>query len=484
MGEEMAFIPYNQYQRQLIPTNLSDLVPDDHLVVAVNDVVERLEISPILTKYRDGGRDAFHPRILLKILFYGYACGERSSRVLEDKLKHDVFYMWLAAMQTPNFSTIAHFRQENLKEIKELFIQVLLVCKEMGLVRIGHWAIDGTKVKANASRWKSRTREFLEEEEKKLREEIDKALKEAQSKDKEEDKLYGKKESGRGLPKELKRTEERLNRIEKAIKKLKDSRTTRTANTTDPEASFMKRPEGGFETAYNAQATVDDLRQVIVATGVTNRPADNTQLMGQIDNGIKNIGGSPREVSADSGYQGCSNLKALEERHIEAYIPQGENPEKGEKKTEATEYTVDNFRYDKNKDIYICPEGRELVFRGLHRGIKKASGSHTTRIYRSTSCQGCKVSTLCAKNPDKGRTIERSELFPLIEKVKKRLATDVGKKIYAKRKYIIEPVFGVIKHIMKFRQFLLRGLEKTKGEWELVCLAYNIRKIWTARANK
>src|SRR3972149_10643797 len=136
----MACIPYNQNQRLLIPANLDDLVPDDHLVRAVNDVVERLEISSMLKKYRDGGRDAFHPRILLKVLFYGYACGERSSRVLEDKLKHDLFYMWLAAMQTPNFSTIAHFRQENLKEIKDLFVQVLLICKGMGLVRVGHWA--------------------------------------------------------------------------------------------------------------------------------------------------------------------------------------------------------------------------------------------------------------------------------------------------------------------------------------------------------
>lgn len=178
----MAFIPYNQRQRLLIPTDINDLVPEGHLVRTVNDVVERLEIGSILAKYRNGGRDAFHPRILLKILFYGYACGERSSRVLEDKLKHDVFYMWLAAMQTPNFSTVAYFRQENLKEIKGLFVQVLLICKEMGLVRVGHWAIDGTKVKANASRYKNRTKGFLEEEEK-LGEEIDKALKVAESKD-------------------------------------------------------------------------------------------------------------------------------------------------------------------------------------------------------------------------------------------------------------------------------------------------------------
>lgn len=475
------FIPYNQNQGFLFPTDLNDLVPEGHLVRAVNDVVERLDISAIIAKYRSGGRDAFHPRLLLKILFYGYASGERSSRVLEDKLKHDAFYMWLAAMQRPNFSTIAHFRQVNHKELKGLFVQILLICKEMGLVRVGHWAIDSTKVKANASRDKNKTMRYLEQEEKDLKKKIDDALKEAQSKDIEEDKLYGEKESGRSLPKWLRKSAERLDRIKKAINKLNNSHSASTANTTDPEASFMKRPGGGFDTAYNVQATVDDLNHVIVAPGVTNNPSDNTQLIKQVDKGIQNIGEKPGEVSADSGYQGGPNLMALEERGIEGYIPQGNNPEREERKTVEIKYKADNFKYDGNKDIYVCPEGRELVFRSLHR-VKQATGSYTERVYRGKSCHGCKASAMCTKNPDKGRTIKRNELLPFIAKAKKRLSTDEGKRIYAKRKGIVEPVFGVIKQVMNFRQFLLRGLDKVRSEWELVCLAYNIRKISVAMA--
>lgn len=480
----MSFIPYNQNQRQLLPTNLNDVIPEDHLVRAVNEVVEQLNIKSIEGKYRDGGREAFHPRMMLKVLFYGYANGERSSRVLEDKLKHDVFYMWLGAMQTPKFRTIAHFRQSHLTEIKEVFVQVLKICKDLDMVKVGHWAIDGTKVKANASRYKSKMKSGLEEEERELREEIEKALKEAEIRDEEEDREYGEKESGRRLPAGIRRKEERLHRIERAIERLKKSKEAKTANTTDPEAVFMKRTGGGYDVAYNAQITVDGANQIIVAPGVTEHPADNTQLVEQVDNGIKYGGEKPREVSADSGYQSGVNLRAMEERQIDAYIPQGENLEKeSEESSPTSTYSADKFRYDEGKDRYVCPEGKELEYWSYHT-IKGATGTYVERIYRGVGCQGCKSAQQCTKNPDKGRTIRRGEHQPLIEKMKKKLATEDGKRVYAKRKCIVEPVFGIIKHVMKFRQFLLRGLEKVRAEWTLICLAFNIRKICGARAKK
>lgn len=478
----MSFIPYNQNQKQLLPADLNEIIPEDHLVRAVNDVVERLNIRSIEKKYRNGGRDAYHPRVLLKVLFYGYANGERSSRVLEDKVMHDVFYMWLSAMQRPNFSTIAHFRQAHLKEIKELFVQVVMICKEMGMIGVGHWAVDGTKVKANASRYKSNSRGRLEVELKELREEIDKVLKEARQKDQEEDKEYVERESGRRMPKELKKKEERVRRIEAAVKRLEWTEDAKKANTTDPEAVFMKRTGGGYDVAYNAQITVDDANQIIVAPGVSGHPADNTQLVKQVDNGVSNVGEKPKEVSADSGYEGGLNLKAMEEREIDAYIPQGENPgkEEEEDRSESKKYAAEKFFYDEQRDVYVCPEGKELEF-WTEKTVKGATGSYVHGVYRGRNCMKCLVSGRCTRNPEKGRTIVRSELQPLIGKMKQKLATQEGKKIYGKRKCIAEPVFGVVKYVMKFTQFLLRGLEKVQAEWELVCLAFNIRKIWTKR---
>lgn len=478
----MAFIPYNQNQQQLLPTDINEMIPEDHLVRAVNDVVEKHDISSIKGKYKDGGRDAYHPKVLLKVLFYGYANGERSSRVLEDRVMRDVFYMWLTAMQRPNFSTIAHFRQTHLKEIKELFVQVVMICKEMGRIRVGHWSIDGTKVKANASRYKSNSSERLEEELKGLREEVGKALNEAQEKDREEDKEYGEKESGTRMPKELKKKEERVRRIEAAVKRLEESKTSGKANTTDPEAVFMKRTGGGYDVAYNAQITVDDANQVIVGSGVSSHPADNTQLVKQVDKAVANVGEKPSEVSADSGYEGGLNLKAMEDRGIDAYIPQGENPwkEEGEDVSESKKYAAAKFIYDEQKDVYICPEAKELRFE-TEKTVKGATGSYTHRVYRGMNCMECCESTRCTKNPCNGRMIVRSELQPLIVKMKQKLATQEGRKRYGRRKCIVEPVFGVVKYVMKFTQFHLRGLEKVQAEWELVCLAFNIRKIWTKR---
>ncbi len=480
------FIPYDQNQTFLLPPSLDDLISEDHLARLVNEVVEQLDLRTIIHKYPGGGRPAYHPVLLLKILFYGYATGFRSSRQLERLCNENVVFMWLSANQRPDFHTISDFRKNFLPEIKELFVQIVHICKELGILKVGHWAIDGTKVKSNASRYKYATKETLEEETKQIKQEIEKALQEAQTIDEAEDTLYGKDHRGDELPKEIQNKQRRLKLLEKAINKLKEqskkgSKSKRSKiNPTEPEAKFMKRVGGGFDSAYNCQTTVDTESQIIVASSVSNQPVDNKELIPQIDQAKKNVGKYPEKLSADAGYTGGKNLSDCEERGIDTYIPQNQSLDDPKETKKASKYfPPESFVYEQERDLYHCPEEKTLPY---HFTINKKTGLGTikVRIYKGKHCHSCPQAKKCIPNPQKARTIRQSEYQVLVHKMRKKLKTSHAKEIYAKRKITAEPVIGQIKTVGQFRRFLLRGLHKASGEWALACLAHNLRKIWTA----
>ena len=465
------FKPHVQDQGELFPPRVGELVPEDDLCRVVSEVVDRLDLSALADNYSMLGQNAYSPRTMLKLLFFGYARGVRSSRAIADAVHFDVRFRWLAGDDQPGKSAIADFRVRNLAAIEDLFVQVVLLCRRLGMIKFGNWAIDGTKLKASAGNNAHRSQRFIEQDLARLREQIREALAQAQQADDED-------EDEPGLPPAIRRKQERVQRLERALETLQQNPEQKRANTTDPDAPKMKRKGGGFEPSYNPQLTVDADSQVVLAADVCADHTDYTQLAPQLDQAESNAGRKPKEVSADTGYAGGPNLAEMERRGITGYIPP---PEDGNKRKQG--FKREDFRYEPEHDRFLCPAGKALPY---HQTKTKspATGTYKARVYRCRQCSGCPLATDCLKKGAKTRSIEVSEHEGLIQAMRERLSTDRGKQAYARRKQSAEPVFGVAKWVMGFRSFLLRGLTKVRGEWRLDMLAFNIRKIWTSRKPK
>jgi len=427
-----SYRPYYPNEELLLPPSLRDWLPENHLAYLVSDVVDNLDLSAMDAVYGNEkrGQPPYDPQMMTKVLVYGYCVGVFSSRRIERRLVEDIAFRVLAAGNQPNFRTLSDFRKIHLKTLEGLFEQVLKITLEAGAMKIGRVALDGTKVKANASKHKAMSYDRMQEKEKQLREEVKQLLEQAEAADAEEDSRYGKDLRGDELPSELQRRETRLNKIREAKRALEARAREKAAaegadpkrakpkdkdqyNFTDPESRIMMGSDG-FVQAYNAQAAVEPELQLIVGQTVTAASNDKEQLLPMMEKIEQQSGQRPEQVLADSGYCSEKNLEELDsdedpERRVAGYI--------------ATE----RQRHGEYKEP--CP-----------RGPLPKGASHVDRMRR-------------------------------------KLKTKVGKAIYAARKAIVEPVFGQIKQARGFRQFLLRGIEKVRGEWSLVCLTHNILKL-------
>ena len=418
---------YLPEQDLLLPPSLRDWLPENHLVYCVSDVVDELDLSAIESVYEeeDRGQPPYHPRMMTKILVYGYCVGVFSSRRIQKRLTEDVAFRVLAAGNQPDFRTISDFRKLHLKALEELFQQVLRLVLEVGALKLGRVALDGSKVKANASKHKAMSYGRTEETEKRLRKEVQELLKQAEAVDEEEDKRYGRERQGEELPEELQRRETRIARIQEAKKALeerarekaesegKDRKEAKPEpkaqyNFTDPESRIMKGADG-FVQGYNTQVAVEPIFQLIVGQAVTQAANDKQQMVPLIKATEQQSGQKPEEILADSGYCSDNNLKYLEKKEIEGFVAT-KKQKHGEKK------------------------------------------------------EACKRGPL----PKEASRVERME---------RKLKTKVGTAVYTRRKCIVEPVFGQIKQARGFRQFLLRGLEKVQGEWALICMTHNLLKF-------
>jgi transposase len=414
-------------QDLLLPPSLRDWLPENHLAYCVSDVVDQLDLSAIEAVYEeeDRGQPPYHPRMMTKILLYGYCVGVFSSRRIQKHLVEDVAFRVLAAGNQPDFRTIADFRKLHLPALEELFQQVLRLVLEVGALKLGRVALDGSKVKANASKHKAMSYGRMEETEKLLRKEVQKLMKQAEAADEEEDKRYGRDRREDELPEEMQRRETRIARIQEAKKALeerarekaknegKDSKEAKPEakaqyNFTDAESRIMKGSDG-FVQGYNTQVAVEPLFQLVVGQTVTQAANDKQQMVPLIEAIEEQSGQRPEEVLTDRGYCSDENLKYLAKRRMEGFV--------------ATE--------------------------------KQKHGE---------SSEPCKRGPL----PKDASRVERME---------RKLKTKVGAAVYARRKCMVEPVFGQIKQARGFRQFLLRGLEKVRGEWALVCMTHNLLKF-------
>lgn len=448
-----VFRQYDMDQQMLLPPDLREWLRADHLALYVSDVVDQLDLGGIMREYEEGdmrGRPPYHPLMMVKLLVYGYTTGKTSSRKIEQATYDDVAFRVLACNQQPDHDSIAGFRKRHLKELGRLFVQVLEMCRRTGLVKLGHVAIDGTKIKANAAKRQSLTYERMSKVEKELEAEVAALLREAERTDEEEDKKYGKGKRGDELPEDLRKREDRLKKIREAKAELENEmkeeakaagvfkqeqaaakergepvfknnrkqKWTRDKmgevvpkpkvqrNLTDMDARLMMDTQtGSYQQAYNPQIAVDDHAQVIVAARVTQEANDFEQLVPTLAAVKENTGQMPEAASADKGYFSTRAITHESLKDIDLYVPPNPVP-------------------------------------------KESGGPPHIAATRSA--------------------------------MREKLKQPGGQEIYKKRSSTVEPVFAHIKHIRGYRQFLLRGLEQVEAEWSLICMTHNLLKLFRA----
>ena len=326
----------------LLLAALQEWLPPDHLAYFISDVVDQLDLSAITDRYEEERRGGppYHPRMMVKVLLYGYCTGVASSRRIAQRLHEDIAFRVLAANNTPDFRTVSDFRKDHLEALADLFLQVLALCQQAGLVKLGHVALDGTKVRANASRNKAMSYGRMKEKEAQLKAEVDDLLRRAAEVDDEADRRYGKGKRGDELPEELAFRESRLGKIREAkaaleAEALAEAEQAESAgrnhpgvsadkaqrNFTDPDSRIMPGPGGrDFQQSYNCQAVVDSGHQVIVAARATNATSDKQQAVVMVGEAIGNVGTVPREVSADAGYYSAKAVDELYDLGVDPFV--------------------------------------------------------------------------------------------------------------------------------------------------------------------
>lgn len=476
------FKPFHEFQLPLV--GLTDdsfldyadsVIPQDHLCRLVKQVVFSLNTEAIESKYSFSGQNSYHPKIMLSLLFYGYATGVRSSRKLKEKCIGDLTYIYLMQCYQPDHRTISDFRKDNIKEIENYFVEIVRIFHKLGFTQVGKIYIDGTKVRANASSKRTKDQAGFEKWLSSVKEEIVSLVKEAEETDIQEDKSCKTEAEQELLLKKLANRNYLKDEIEKALKVM-DKENRKKMNLTDSDANYMK--SGGskdIRPGYNCQAAVTE-DGVILAAETEMDPNDKEQLQPMIEKTESNTGEEVTEAVADSGYGSYSNFEYLEEKEIDGYVPDGNFHQfrTGEYEKEENRYHYSNFKYDEIDDSYTCPEGKKLKF-WKKRINKTPSRDWNHKVYKGVGCGNCSVRALCTKAKTRELLIELRE--PLLQQMRKKLMSEEGKKKYLKRQYTIEPIFGHIKYNIGYRNFLLRGVEKVNAELKLMSIGWNLKKL-------
>jgi transposase len=476
------FKPFHEFQKPLVGISheafldyIETVIPADHLCRLVKEVVFSLDTEAIEARYSFKGQKTYHPKLMLSLLFYGYATGVRSSRKLEGKCISDQIYTYLMQCYNPDHRTISDFRKNNTKEIGEYFIDIIRILNELGCSRVGKIHIDGTKLKGNAAAKRSKDKKGYEKWLSEITEEIDKIIKEAEAIDKQEDESCETVEQETEIMKKLTNRKYLKSRIEEALIILKEEDREKI-NLTDKDANHMKA--GGSKDvrpSYNCQAAVTDDGIIVAAEAVT-EANDRNQLEPMIEQTEANIKETVEEVAADSGYGSYANYEYLEQKGIDGYVPDDHYRQykNGEYEKEENRYHYSNFKYDESTDSYICPEGKPLKYWKTRKNkTQKRQWNH--KVYQGRECRECTKRSLCTKS--KVREILIDTRDPLLQKMREKLSSKEGEKKYFKRQYTIEPVFGHLKFNMGYRNFLLRGIEKVKAEFKLMCIGWNLKKM-------
>jgi len=464
-----VFKEYRQDQNFLLPPSLDEFVPEDHEVRIISDVVDTLDSSLLLGQYEGGGAPAYHPAMMLKVIIYAYSLGIYSSRRIAQELKTDTAFMFLSGLQAPDFRTICLFRSQHAGILPDLFVEVVRLCASVGMVGLGHIAFDGTKLKANAALRQSRDRDSLEKEIQCIKEQVRRMIETSTRIDENEEQTHPDGD-GSEMAKELREKEYRLKRLNEARETLEREKLKRV-NITDLESRLMQDSRRIIQPSYNGQIAVDEKEQIIVATDITRETTDHHELIKMVEAVEQNLGTLPQEASADAGYSSYENLEYIQQRGLDAYIPDDFFVVLEKKGESEKRYHKSNFQYDEMRDVYICPEGQDLK---RYQEMKR-KGKPPFIVYRGKFCKGCAVREECTKGP--ARRITRDGRESLVEAMREKLRSEEGREIYKKRLYTVEPVIGNMKWNRRRIMMSLRGLEKVRGEFSLMCLVHNVKKV-------
>jgi len=459
------FRPYDQSQgafRAIIP---NELLEPEHPARIVNKVVELLDLSSIYGWYQDEGAQPYHPKMMLKVLFYSYQTGTMSSRGMWEGLKQRADYIFLSGDQIPDFRTLSNFRRRHLEQLPGVFAQIVHLCVRLGMIDFKYLAIDGQKIQADASWRRSKTKKRLEKSMAKVTEGMRKLL----EKDVSEDFSEQTKQKRLG---ELARQEKQLLGLKQMLDLIEDEKAN--INMTDPEAKVMRHKDGRSLPSYNHQSAVDGAYGVSCAVKSEDRCDGELDLLELVDQARENTGEVHEKVMADSAFGGYEVLEKLEEakRPEEFFVPDARFDASGKDEGES-KGKFDGSRFEKREDgTVICPAGEPMVFKG-----ERQEEGHTVRSYAGGACEGCALRENCTTA--KQRTLNTDSREPLREAMREKLRTDRGREIYMKRQGIVEAVHGDDQRNKGWRQHLLRGKGKAALEFMLMRIGSNLSKIAT-----
>jgi transposase len=532
-----TFKPYIQAQASLIPPSWDELIPAEHLVRVVDGAIEQMDLEPLLRKYKGGGTSSYNPRMMLKVLVYAYTQRIYSSRQIAKGLRENVNFMWLSGGNRPDFRTINEFRGEKMKGvIEEVFTSVLELLMEGGYVKLENYFVDGSKVEANANRHKVVWAKSRKKYQERLREKVKELLKEIDAINEAENEEYGDKdleEMGGGGGIDAEKMEQKIaelnqrlkerpedKKLAKAVKVLEKDYLPRqkryeeqerklagrsSYSKTDEDATFfrMKEDRGAEKPlprpAYNVQTGTEG--QFVVGFSLHQRAGDTTCLIPHLEGVMTNLRAIarrkpelltqqddhslrclPKNISADAGYGSEENYAYLEEHRLGNYVKYNtfHREQQKHRKLELIRRTIfrsENLPYDAETDTFICPANQRMTYRGMHRERTENGYWTELRHYEATGCNSCPLKPECTRAKGNRRMRVSFRLRQYREQAKNNLLSEQGKTLRVQRNIEVESVYGHIKHNMHFRRFNLRGLEKVKIEWGLVCIAQNMQKL-------
>ena len=501
---KLAIKSDNRKQNLLLPPSLDELVPENHMVRVVDAVIDRLDISDILSTYRGGGNSAFNPKMMLKELVFAYLSNVYSSRRIEELLKRDIYFMWLAGMKRPDFRTINYYRCKRLKEgFDAVFTQVVRLLHEEGFVSLKVQYIDGTKIESVANKYTFVWRGSVEKYDARLKEKTEALLRQIEQN-------HAIENQENPAPEELTAEEvaERVERIRekvdadnlskeerKALKQIETDSVPRmnrykeqletmgsrnSYSKTDPDATFMRMKEdamlnGQLKPGYNVQISTEN--QFITNFGIYQRPTDTLTMISYLESFKARYGMQSEEIVADSGYGSEENYEYMFSNGMTPYVKYNMFHVEQRRGYRNNPFRVSNLFYNPDDDFYVCPMGQKLKFIRQEKRYTASGYQQTVNVYRASRCEGCPLRGQCHKSK-RDRQIEVNHtLDDYKARARELLTSEQGLKHRSKRPVEPEAVFGQIKECGRFRRLRLKGLTGAKIDFGLKALAHNLRKL-------
>jgi len=520
-SDKITYKPYEQNQPYLIPPSVNELIPQDHLVRLVNEVIDEMGIERLLRKYQTGGgASRYHPVMMTKLFVYGYMTKTCSSRMVAKAARENVMFMWLAGGQKPDFRTLNDFRGKLLKGVmEEIFVTAVKMLNQKGYIKLENYFVDGTKVESASGRYTFVWKKAVEKNDKKLDEKLRAYIRMAEQVWDDENADYGEhdleelggkeeftskdvkelagilrarienieaEEDKKKLKKELKTIEKDYLPRKKKYEKAKRICGKRNSySKTDPEATFMRMKEdhmrnGQLKPGYNVQIGTEN--GFVVGYDIFPNPNDTKTLKPHLRRQAKRLGVKPKAVIADAGYGGEENYRYLENKRTVAVIKYSTYRKEKSRKWKNDIFRAENMEYNEKEKYYICPDGRKLTYRKTFTRMNHSGYPIEIHRYECESCKYCRKKKQCTKAKG-NRVIERNEQWLRLKRKAQQVLEDEHYSELRKQRAVeVETVFGQLKENQGYRRFLLRGTAKVLTEWGLLSLGYNLKQIY--RLNK